>query len=60
MYKRQVLDRSALTVPQGSILVSAGRRGINLEISVADLIGLLSPIVADVSLRQESGESKAR
>lgn len=57
---RTVLDRSALTVPQGSILVSAGRRGINLEISVADLIGLLSPIVADVSLRQESGESKAR
>ena len=45
---RLLLDRSALTVAGGRIFVSAGRRGINLEVAVADILRLLQPVVADL------------
>ena len=46
---RCFLDRAALTAPGGRILVSAGRRGLNLEVAVTGLIGVLKPEVGDFS-----------
>jgi Cys-tRNA(Pro)/Cys-tRNA(Cys) deacylase len=40
---RTVLDRSALD--HGTVLVSAGRRGLELEISPADLVAITGAIV---------------
>lgn len=40
------LDRSALA--RGRVLVSAGRRGINLELSVEDLVRITEATVADL------------
>jgi Cys-tRNA(Pro)/Cys-tRNA(Cys) deacylase len=49
---RSVLDRSSLEVPGGRILLSAGRRGINVELKVGDLVALIHPVFADIALRQ--------
>lgn len=44
-----VLDASALESP--TILVSGGRRGLDVELAPADLVGLIGAQVADISAR---------
>lgn len=44
-----VVDRSAIDHP--TILVSAGRRGLQLELAPTDLLGLTSGSIADIARR---------
>ncbi len=55
---RCILERSALDVSGGRILLSAGRRGVNVEVAVADVIELLQPLVVDL-VQRNSGSSEA-
>ncbi len=51
------LDRPALD--QQTILVSAGKRGVNLELAVADLIKATGAKIVDVSRQQGAEEQEA-
>ncbi len=43
------LDRPALELPDGRVLVSAGRRGLNVELAVADLVRATGADVVEAS-----------
>jgi len=43
------LDEAAAALPDGRVVVSAGRRGVNVELAVADLARVVGAVVADLS-----------
>lgn len=43
------LDRTAEDLPGGRILVSAGRRGVNVELAVADLVRVTGAVLVEAS-----------
>jgi Cys-tRNA(Pro)/Cys-tRNA(Cys) deacylase len=47
---RVFIDQLATDLPQ--ILLSAGQRGLNLRVPTADLLRVLSPVVADISVNE--------
>jgi Cys-tRNA(Pro)/Cys-tRNA(Cys) deacylase len=47
---RVFIDQLATDLPQ--ILLSAGQRGLNLRVPTADVLRVLSPVVADISVNE--------
>jgi Cys-tRNA(Pro)/Cys-tRNA(Cys) deacylase len=47
---RVFIDQPVTELPQ--ILLSAGQRGLNLRVATSDLMRVLSPVVADISITE--------